>query len=123
PLVARLAGWRPTSGRAAGSLESPAPLTAVACSAATAADLRLSSQDGLGSAPGRGGDWLRALDRLEGAQAGGDLAPDANDQAASQPVRVALPWRPAAHGCLQLCAFPAARTSRDRRPLAAVAQL
>ena len=56
-----------------------------------------------------GRDRLRALDRLEGAEAGRHLAAAASGQGAGQPVRVALPRRPAAHGHKPLRALPAAR--------------
>ncbi len=79
--------------------------------------------DRLGTEAGRRRDWLRALDRLEGAQAGRDLAAAASGQGAGQPLRVALPRRSAAHGHEPLRALPAARPPGHRRPLAALAQL
>ena len=48
------------------------------------ADLRPPAQDGLGAAPGRGGDRLCSLDRLEGPEAGRALAPPAGDEGARQ---------------------------------------
>src|SRR6266513_2478343 len=64
-----------------------------------------------------------ALDRLEGALPGGDLAPATAAQRACQQLRVALPGRPAAHGRQSLCPLRAARACRHRRPLTALAQL
>ena len=81
------------------------------------------SPDRLGAAAGRRRDRLCALDGLEGAAAGGDLAAAEAAEGAGQQLRVALPRRPAAHGHQPLRALPAARPPRHRRPLAAVAPL
>src|SRR5437773_1238584 len=94
------------------SLEPAAPLAAAARARARRSDLRLSTRDRLGSSPGRGRDWLLPLDRVEGAQAGRALAPSVSRQRAGQPVRVALPRRPAAHGHEPLRPLPAARPPR-----------
>ena len=102
------------------SLEPAAPLAAAARAGARRSDLRLPPRDRLGAAAGRRRDRLRALDRLEGAQAGRDLAAAASGQGAGQPLRVALPRRSAAHGHQPLRALPAARPPRHRRPLPAL---
>jgi len=72
-VVASLAGsWRGGAAVAvmsAGSLESTAPLTSRARELVAGADLCLPPRDRLGSALGRGRDWLRSLDGLEGAAA------------------------------------------------------
>ena len=79
------------AGRAVRSLEPAAPLAAAARPRAAGADLRLPPQDRLGAAPGRRRDRLRALDRLEGAQASRALAaparpPRSRPTATSGPV-------------------------------------
>ena len=51
----------------------------------------LPPRDGLGAAAGRRRDGLRALDGLESAPPGRDLAGAASGKGAGQPVRVALP--------------------------------
>ena len=80
------------------------------------ADLRLPPRDRLGAAAGRRRDRLRALDRLEGAQAGRALAAAAGGQGAGQPLRVALPRRSAAHGHCRYARFlrPGHRVTGDR---------
>ncbi len=55
-------------------------------------------ETGWGTEAGCGGDWLRPLDRLEGAAPGWDLPAGASCEGAGQQLRVALPRRPAAHG-------------------------
>ena len=88
------------------------------------ADLRLPPRDRLGAAPGRGRDRLRALDRLEGAPSGRDLA------ARRRPVREPAnryEW-PCPGDLLHmdvssLRALPAARPPRHRRPLTALTRL
>ena len=102
PRVASLVGRWPRADGAAGSLESATPLAPAARPRAAGADLRLPSQDGLGSAPGRRRDRLGAFDCLEGAQARRALASPVDGQGAGQQLRVALPGRPAAHGRLPL---------------------
>jgi hypothetical protein len=54
--------------------------------------------------------------------AGRDLASAASGQGAGEPLRVALPRRSAAHGCLPLRALPATRPPRHRRPLPVLAR-
>jgi transposase InsO family protein len=54
--------------------------------------------------------------------AGRDLASAASGQGAGKPLRVALPRRSAAHGCLPLRALPATRPPRHRRPLPVLAR-
>jgi transposase InsO family protein len=71
----------------------------------------------LGTEAGRWRDRLRALDRLEGAEAGRDLTAAEADQGAGQQLRVAVPGRSAAHGHQPLRTFPQARPPRYRRPL------
>src|SRR5439155_13074453 len=95
------------------SLESAALLTAAAAAGVRGGDLRLPPRDRLGTQVGRRGDRLRALDRLEGVAPGRDLAAAASRQGAGQPLRVALPRRPFAHGHQPLRAFPAARPQGD----------
>ena len=63
------------AGVSARSLEPAAPLAAAARAASSQErDLRLPPRDRLGAAAGRGRDRVRALDGLEGAPAGRDLA-------------------------------------------------
>ena len=90
---------------------------AAARAGARRGDLRLPAQDRLGAAPGRRRDRLLPLDRLEGAQAGRDLAAAAACAGAGQPLRVALPRRPAAHGHQRVRPLRTARPPRHRRPL------
>ena len=71
-------------------------------------------QTGWGPRLVAGGDRLRSLDRLEGAQASRTLAPPATRQEAGQQLRVAVSGRPAAHGREPLRALPAARTRGHR---------
>jgi hypothetical protein len=84
PLVASLAG----GGRGRASLalvpvrpfESSTPLAAPACAGARTRDPQLSTADGLGTEAGRRRDRLCALDPLESAPPGGDLAAGAGGQ-------------------------------------------
>ncbi len=98
--VARCRGWRRGEPLLPfRSLESTGAQSAAARARARAGDLRLSAADGLGAEARRRRDRVRALDRLEGAEA----APAAPGHRRSlrepaQPLPVALPWRPAAHG-------------------------
>ena len=55
-------------------------------------------------------------DGVEGAQAGGHLTAAAAAAGAGQPLRVALPRRPAAHGHQRVRALPAAGPPGHRRP-------
>src|SRR5712692_1019063 len=64
-----------------------------------------------------GATRLCALDSLEGAEARRHLAPAQADAGAGQPLRVAVPRRPAAHGRQRVRALRAARPPRYRRPL------
>ena len=104
------------------SLEPSAPLATPARAGARRADLRLPPQDRLGAAPGRRRDRLRALDGLEGAQAGRDLAAAEACEGACQQLRVALPGRSAAHGHKRVRPLPTPghrvtgdRSSQDRQ--------
>ena len=62
-------------------------------------------EDGLGTPARRRRDRLRAFDRLEGASTGGDLETPATSARAGQPLRVALPRRPPAHGRVRYARF------------------
>ena len=67
--------------------------------------------------PFRGRDRLLPFDGLEGAEAGRDLTAAETSTGAGQPLRVALPRRPVAHGHQRVRALRAARPPRHRRPL------
>jgi hypothetical protein len=70
--------------------QSPTPLAAAARTGARAADRRVPAQDRLGPSRGRRRNRLRALDCLEGAEAGRHLSAPACRQGAGEPLRVAL---------------------------------
>ena len=67
-----------------------------------------------------GATRVRALDRLEGAEAGQHLASTEDGEGASQPLRVAVPGRSPAYGHQPLRAFPAAGPPGYRRSLTAL---
>src|SRR5215210_7026409 len=104
-------------------LESSASVAAAAHTGARAGDLRLPPRYRLGAEAGRRRDRLRALDGLEGAQAGRALARPASGEGAGEPIRMALPGRPAAHGYEPLRALLATRSPRHRRPLTEIPQM
>jgi hypothetical protein len=89
------------------------PLAAPARARAGAGDLCLPAPDRLGPEAGRWRDRLRPLDRLEGAPARRHLAAATVAERAGQPLRVALPRRPAAHGRLPLRALSPPRPPLD----------
>src|SRR5947208_16842497 len=67
------------------------PLAAAAGIGARGGNLCLSPSDRVGAEACCRGDRVRALDRLEGAEAGGDLAAAEGGQGGGEPVRVAVP--------------------------------
>lgn len=78
----REAGEETRASLACRSFEPSAAQPARARAGVAGGDLRLPAPDWLGSAPGRGGDRLRPLDRLKGALSGGDLAARAGREGA-----------------------------------------
>ena len=62
-------------------------------------------------------DRVRALDRVEGVEAGRHFEATTASARAGQQLRMALPRRPAAHGHQRVRALPAARSRTHRRPL------
>jgi len=94
-----------------------------ACGGAGGGDLCVPPADRLDTAAGCRCDRLRALDRMEGAEAGRPLAASQAREGAGQELRVVGPGRSAAHGHEPLRPLPATRASGHRRPLAAITQL
>src|SRR5207247_797190 len=86
------------TGLPLGSLEPAAAQPARVVGGVAGDDLCVSARNGLGAAPGRGGDRLRPLDRLEGAAPRRDLQAGTGAEGTGEPLRVALSRRSVAHG-------------------------
>ena len=105
------------------SLEPAASLAAAARAGARAAICACRRQTGWGPRLVAGATGFAHSTVWKVLKRAGLSAAAASGQGAGQPLRVALPRRPAAHGHKPLRALPAARPPRHRRPLAALTQL
>jgi transposase InsO family protein len=116
PLACSGSGRSPHAALPRGPLEPPPPLPADAPRPRAGADLRGSPTHWLGAAPHRRGDGPSTLDRPPHPRPPRTLTPAPSDPRGHDPLRVAMPGRPPAHGHQALCALRAARAPGDRRP-------
>src|SRR5436305_8679782 len=99
-----------------GSIVAAAPLAAAVAGRRAGADLRHPASLWLGAAADRGRGRPSTRNGLADAQAGRDLAAAEGAARAAEAVRMALPWRSAAHRQQALRPLHETRPRRYRRP-------